>query len=102
MFIMAYKNLETNKIYLNMAQAPICEALKASAITCIWPYICLRCPIMIIAKEHGVSDRLCLCDSFREVDDLGCADIAKMYGDEVASAFGYEKIIFDDSQEKVK
>lgn len=91
---MAYKNLETGRIYLNMAQAPICEALKAGTMT----NICQECPITKLAKKHGVSDRLQLHDSLRKTDDLGCADIAKMYGDEVAISFGYEKIIFDDSQ----
>ena len=94
---MAYKNLETDRIYLNMTQAPICKALNVGTTT----NICRECPIMKIAKEHGVLDRLQFYDSLRKPDDLGCADIAKMYDNEVASAFGYEKIIFDDSQEEV-
>lgn len=88
---MAYKNLETGKIYLNMGQAPICEALKAGTMT----NICRKCPIMILAKKHGVLDRLRFYDSSCKGDDLGCTDIAKRYGDEVAVSFGYEKIITD-------
>lgn len=94
---MAYKNLETGKIYLTMAQAPICEALRAGTMT----NICRNCPIMILAKKHGVLDRLRFYDSLCKRDDLGCADFAKMYGDEVAISFEYEKIIIDDSQEVI-
>lgn len=95
---MAYKNLETGRIYLSMTQAPICKALKVGTTT----NICCECPIIKIAKEHGDLKRLRFYDSLRKTDDLGCADIARRYGDEVATAFGYEKIILDDSQEKVK
>ena len=93
---MAYKNLETGRIYLSMAQAPICEALNIGVTT----NICHECPIVKIAKERGDLDRLQFYDFLRKADDLGCADIAKKYGDEVATAFGYERIVFNDSQEE--
>lgn len=95
---MSYRNLETGRIYLNMAQTPICKALKVGTTT----NICRECPIMEIAKKHGDLDRLQFYDFLRKADDLGCADIAKMYSDEVAKAFGYEKIIIDGSKEEVE
>lgn len=95
---MAYRNLETGRIYLNMAQAPICKALAEGTME----NICRVCPIMILAKKHGVLDRLQFHESLCKSDDLGCADIAKIYGDEVAVSFGYEKIILDDIQEAIR
>lgn len=77
---MAYRNPETNRIYLMMKNAPICDLQDGVSFT-----VCPTCPITKVAKKHPapIGTR------------YSCADICTMFQDEVADACGYEKVIVE-------
>lgn len=81
-FKMAYKNPDTGRIYLSMKMAPIC-ALQQSTVPCI------GCKLSQISKKHNVTVK----------SGMPCQETCELYGDEVAAAFGYEKIDYESDLE---
>ena len=69
---MAYINIETGETYNTLRSAPICKQN------------CYSCPMQTVANTHGVS-------VFTQ-RGMRCQDLADVYPDEVAHAFGLHKI----------
>lgn len=82
---MAYQNPENGKIYLNMKMAPIC-ALYNGINTCF------DCKIFHIAQKHHV-------DGGR---GMPCQATCERYGDEVAEAYGYKKIEYNEHKSNLE
>lgn len=76
---MAYYNPETGRTYLAMNMAPICRLTSPDERN----FTCTICPIRKIQINHNLDF------------EKGCANVCLLYGDEVAEAFGYEKVIVD-------
>lgn len=82
---MAYQNPETGRIYLTMKMAPIC-ALYNGINTCS------DCKIFHIAKKHHVDGG----------HGMPCQATCELYGDEVAEAYGYKKIEYDEHESNLE
>ena len=82
---MAYQNPENGRIYLNMKMAPVC-ALHNSVNPCF------GCKIFHIAQKHHV-------DGGR---GMPCQATCEMYGDEVAEAYGYKKIEYNEHESNLE
>lgn len=78
---MAYQNPETGRIYLTMKMAPIC-ALYNGINTCS------DCKIFHISKKHHVDGG----------HGMPCQATCELYGDEVAEAYGYKKIEYNEHE----
>ena len=82
---MAYQNPETGRIYLNMKTAPICAIYNSINS-------CFDCKIFQIAQKHHV-------DGGR---GMPCKSTCELYGDEVAEAYGYKKIEYNEHESKLE
>lgn len=72
---MAYKNPKTGRIYLRMNMAPICSLHQYANEQ----LVCATCPIKKIQRNHNLAAAT-------------CGEICNLFGDEVATAFGYDII----------
>lgn len=77
---MAYTNPETGRTYLTMNMAPICKLSQSDKRS----LACTICPIRKIQIKHNLNF------------EQGCTNVCMQYGDEVAEAFGYEKVIIEE------
>lgn len=77
---MAYQNPENGRIYLSMNMGPICKLTSPDERS----LTCTVCPIRTIQIKHNMTF------------ESGCANVCAEYGDEVAEAFGYQKIIVEE------
>ena len=82
---MAYQNPENGRIYLNMKMAPVCALHNG-----VNP--CFGCKIFHIAQKHHV-------DGGR---GMPCQATCELYGDEVAEAYGYKKIEYNEHESKLE
>ena len=82
---MAYQNPENGRIYLNMKTAPICAIYNGINS-------CFDCKIFQIAQKHHV-------DGIR---GMPCQATCDLYGDEVAEAYGYKKIEYNEYESKLE
>ena len=82
---MAYQNPENGRIYLNMKTAPICAIYNDINS-------CFDCKIFQIAQKHHV-------DGGR---GMPCQATCELYGDEVAEAYGYKKIEYNEHKSKLE
>lgn len=82
---MAYQNPENGRIYLNMKTAPICAIYNGINS-------CFDCKIFQIAQKHHV-------DGGR---GMPCKSTCELYGDEVAEAYGYKKIEYNEHESKLE
>lgn len=82
---MAYQNPENGRIYLNMKMAPVCALYNGINS-------CFACKIFQIAQKHHV-------DGGR---GMPCKSTCELYGDEVAEAYGYKKIEYNEHESKLE
>lgn len=82
---MAYQNPENGRIYLNMKTAPICAIYNSINS-------CFDCKIFQIAQKHHV-------DGGR---GMPCQATCELYGDEVAEAYGYKKIEYNEHKSNLE
>ena len=82
---MAYQNPENGRIYLNMKTAPICAIYNGINS-------CFDCKIFQIAQKHHVDGRR----------GMPCQATCDLYGDEVAEAYGYKKIEYNEYESKLE
>lgn len=82
---MAYQNPENGRIYLNMKTAPICAIYNGINS-------CFDCKIFQIAQKHHVDGRR----------GMPCKSTCELYGDEVAEAYGYKKIEYNEHESKLE
>lgn len=82
---MAYQNPENGRIYLNMKTAPICAIYNGINS-------CFDCKIFQIAQKHHVDGRR----------GMPCQATCELYGDEVAEAYGYKKIEYNEYESKLE
>lgn len=82
---MAYQNPENGRIYLNMKMAPVCALLNSTNP-------CFGCKIFHIAQKHHV-------DGGR---GMPCQTTCEIYGDEVAEAYGYKKIEYNEHESNLE
>ena len=82
---MAYQNPENGRIYLNMKTAPICAIYNGINS-------CFDCKIFQIAQKHHVDGRR----------GMPCQATCDLYGDEVAEAYGYKKIEYNEHESKLE
>ena len=82
---MAYQNPENGRIYLNMKTAPICAIYNGINS-------CFDCKIFQIAQKHHVDGRR----------GMPCQATCDLYGDEVAEAYGYKKIEYNEYGSKLE
>ena len=82
---MAYQNPENGRIYLNMKTAPICAIYNSINS-------CFDCKIFQIAQKHHVDGRR----------GMPCQATCDLYGDEVAEAYGYKKIEYNEYESKLE
>ena len=82
---MAYQNPENGRIYLNMKMAPICAIYNGINS-------CFDCKIFQIAQKHHVDGRR----------GMPCQATCDLYGDEVAEAYGYKKIEYNEYESKLE
>ena len=82
---MAYQNPENGRIYLNMKTAPICAIYNGINS-------CFDCKIFQIAQKHHVDGRR----------GMPCQATCDLYGDEVAEAYEYKKIEYNEYESKLE
>lgn len=82
---MAYQNPENGRIYLNMKTAPICAIYNGINS-------CFDCKIFQIAQKHHVDGRR----------GMPCQATCDLYGDEVAEAYGYKKIEYNEHKSNLE
>ena len=82
---MAYQNPENGRIYLNMKAAPICTLYNDINT-------CFDCKLFQIAQKHHVDGRR----------GMPCQATCDLYGDEVAEAYGYKKIDYNEHESKLE